>query len=168
MEEKNTPSWFEYNDLPHLPFITLMTMAGEVFFKGSLEDLRMQQCSISSNNTYPVYLVGSTNVKTLQELVDVIDWTQPKSFYTIVFQPGVFKDRCHLLYYDKWYEANGWVRAIKETLPVCVEIIPNSWKLDESGIWWRPLFNSYKLLNSSKTDANWKVAKSFKIDVTGK
>ena len=158
MDEKSTPSMWskliKYNDLPHPPSITLVTIAGNVFFNGSLEDFRKQRCCISQNvncnnfpnDTHPVYLVGSTIVKTLQELIDLVDWTQPELLCTIIFQPGNFHDICEFLYYDKWYEANGWIRAIKDTsfVYVCKEMIPDSWKLDESGRWWRQLSNSTK------------------------
>lgn len=159
----SAPKWVV--DLPQPP-IRLVTLGGAVLFEGSLETFWWNYCILQyiftnegfdfgkylyqshtkKPDMHPIYLVGTTRVKTVKDLCNVIDWTQQDLTFTVVFQPGFFHDKTLEFSHDRWFEANGVMRAFRGFTEenTCIfayvhkNTIPESWEPNENGIWVPP------------------------------
>lgn len=137
------PIWV--TDLPE-PIITLM-FAGKVYYYGLFDDLYK---ALSKNlydekgvgaghlarDIHIEFEVGKQRVKTMQELVNLVKWTQDNTVCNVIFEQGSFTDTS-ILDYKKVYEDHGLVIVFREPFFqfAIKDTLPDSWKPEATGYW---------------------------------
>lgn len=98
--------------------------------------------AFTSNDSQAIFVFGTVSCASLQELLDVIDWTSRILECTVVFKKGMVRDRSPISY-NKWYKDNGLVRVYYPSAYNTFEYahldsIPGSWRADSTGVWHPP------------------------------
>lgn len=138
-----------------------MTMAGTLRYNGPIEklqDLLMKGHYNQSGflgqsgfdgplflqyDIHPVFVIGTKRVTTVQDLIDLIDLTQPTPIAQVIFEVlckhgGLYKYTN--ISYHRWYKMHGLVRAINgpRIQYAYEDTIPESWLYSVFGIRYPP------------------------------